>query len=103
MFLVGFMLSAMKKDLGGLNLGRIGEAVGQCLLAALAVTAALVFVAVLLPGGLAFESVWLTLIRLLSGFIVTAGVYGFLTKRMGMPETVTLDKAMAKGKRILNR
>ncbi len=103
MFLVGLMLSAMKKDLGGLNLGRIGEAVGQCLLAALAVTAALVLVAVLLPGGLAFESVWLTLIRLLSGFVVTAGVYGFLTKRMGMPETVTLDKAMAKGKKVFNR
>ncbi|MBL8059296.1 MAG: murein biosynthesis integral membrane protein MurJ [Chthonomonas sp.] len=98
-FLAILMTFTLRKDAKGLELRQIGKALDQSLLAGVAMCVLLVGLCLLWapaaqPGGY----VWSFTRLIVFGFL-GMGLYTFITKKMGMPETATIDRALAKMKR----
>ena len=98
-FLACLMTFTLRKDADGLELRQLVRALDQSLIAGLAMCVllvgfCLVWPQALQPGGY----VW-SFVRLIVFGFLGMGLYTFITKKMGMPETATIDRALARMKR----
>lgn len=98
-FLAILMTFTLKRDAQGLDLRRIAVAVDQTLIAGLAMCALLVVLSLVWhpatqPGG----ALWSFARIGIYGF-ASMGLYTWITKKMGMPETATIDRALRRVRR----
>ncbi len=90
------MTVTLSRDSGGFQLRKIMEAFDQCLLAGVAMTAALIGLCLLWsPGSVNGGNVG-SFVRLIGFGLLGAWIYVGITKAMKMPETSTIDRALNK-------
>lgn len=97
--LATFMLFSLRRDVEGLPIQRVREALDQTLLAGLAMTAALIAVLWFwVPTTQA--PTWVSALRLVLCGVGGMMIYGAITRRFKMPEASTLDRAMQRVERM---
>lgn len=95
-FLACLMTFTLRKDANGLEVGQIGRALDQTLLAGLAMCIVLVGLCLAWGPGAQHGSHLLSFARLAVYGLLGMGLYTWITKKMGMPETATIDRALTK-------
>ncbi len=90
------MTITLSRDSGGFELRKIMEALDQCLLAGVAMTAALIGLCLLWSPGTVNGGNVGSFVRIIGFGLIGAWIYVGITKAMKMPETSTIDRALNK-------
>lgn len=98
-FLAIVMTLTLRKDAGGLDVARLRNGVDLSLLAGLAMTVVLVGLCLIWAPARDHGGHVGSFVRLALYGVISVGVYVWLTRKMGMPETSTIDRALNKVRR----
>ncbi len=95
-FLALLMSWTLRKDLPGFDLRRLRDGLDRSLVAAVPMTAVLIGLCLLWGPGKEHGQHIASLIRLLVYGTAGVALYGFITRKLKMPEASTIDRAMAR-------